>query len=83
MITPQEVSELGLPCYDNAQRLVKLETQLANIDKKLDTLISDPCVRCKNNDRVTTLRTEMKIVKWAGAVLGGTFLVTLVERFVK
>lgn len=83
MIAPQDMKDLGLPCYDNAQRLARLEERLLSVDKKLDALIEDPCHRCKNQDNVAVLRTEMRVVKWVGSAFGAGFLATLVERFVR
>jgi hypothetical protein len=79
----KDLSEAGLPCFSNAERLARLETHMENIGSKLDSLIADPCHRCKNGEAVTTLRTEMKFVKWVGSVFGIAFLGTQVERFLK
>lgn len=71
---------LGLPCFDNAQRLARLEAKLESISEKLDCLVANPCARCQNKESIAILRTEMRVVKWAGACIGSGLLAMLVDR---
>lgn len=79
----KDITDLGLPCYENAQRLVRVETCLEGIAKKLDELIDHPCSRCRHQDTVTRLTTEMRAVRWVGSILGAGFLGTLIERILQ
>lgn len=80
-MTPQQFSEL--PCYDNAQRLARLETMMETIDKKLDGIVDHPCARCQNTETVTRLRTKMQFVQWVGGTLCVGFLAAVIERIMK
>jgi len=82
-INVKDLSEAGLPCFANAERLARLETHMENINTQLEKVIEDHCLRCAKYDAVVTLRSEMKFVKWVGSVFGIAFLGTQIERFFK
>lgn len=65
-ITPQDLA--GLPCYENAQRLARIETMLGEHCK------IEPCTVCKNSTRLTRLEERFGIFwKSTGLIAAGLF----------
>lgn len=75
-----------LPCYENAQRLARVEERLAHIIDKLEDMADHPCSRCQNAEELTRLRTEVSWIKRVGYVSLaslGAVMFAYIEEWIK
>jgi hypothetical protein len=74
--------EVELPCFDNAQRLARLETKCDNILSSIASL--KKCENCKSAPDLAKVKQNLRIVNYVGSLLTtgivGWFLKTVLYK---